>query len=197
MAHSSSGLGRRPLKAEITGSNPVCATKFVSEKPPEPAGIVLRGLINWGHFGAIFPGTRRYETGSVVPVNRCYRYETVSCGQRRDALAPPSVSYQGGDHRHLSRATRVGTAGATNKRPSAFQVDQHQSHLGRNESRSKSNPLPDEADGRFQQEPERVLLHSEANRQKLTALSMVRSALRPLSAASYVRSLIVLKTARG
>ena len=26
MAHSSRGLGRRPLKAEITGSNPVCAT---------------------------------------------------------------------------------------------------------------------------------------------------------------------------
>ncbi len=26
VAHSSSGLGRRPLKAEITGSNPVCAT---------------------------------------------------------------------------------------------------------------------------------------------------------------------------
>ena len=26
-AHSSSGLGRRPLKAEVTGSNPVCATK--------------------------------------------------------------------------------------------------------------------------------------------------------------------------
>src|SRR6266852_4591660 len=25
-AHSSSGLGHRPLKAEITGSNPVCAT---------------------------------------------------------------------------------------------------------------------------------------------------------------------------
>ena|GEM_PF-6029444 len=25
-AHSSSGLGRRPLTAEITGSNPVCAT---------------------------------------------------------------------------------------------------------------------------------------------------------------------------
>ncbi len=24
-AHSSSGLGHRPLKAEITGSNPVCA----------------------------------------------------------------------------------------------------------------------------------------------------------------------------
>ena len=27
VAHSSSGLGHRPLKAEITGSNPVCATK--------------------------------------------------------------------------------------------------------------------------------------------------------------------------
>lgn len=28
MARSSSGLGRRPLKAEITGSNPVRATHF-------------------------------------------------------------------------------------------------------------------------------------------------------------------------
>lgn len=27
MAHSSSGLGHLPLKEEITGSNPVCATK--------------------------------------------------------------------------------------------------------------------------------------------------------------------------
>ena len=26
VAHSSSGRGHRPLKAEITGSNPVCAT---------------------------------------------------------------------------------------------------------------------------------------------------------------------------
>jgi hypothetical protein len=31
-AHSSSGLGHRPLKAKITGSNPVCAT---SAAPPE------------------------------------------------------------------------------------------------------------------------------------------------------------------
>ena len=28
-AHSSSGQGHRPLKAEITGSNPVCATKVI------------------------------------------------------------------------------------------------------------------------------------------------------------------------
>ena len=31
VAHSSSGLGHRPLKAEITGSNPVCATKKIVE----------------------------------------------------------------------------------------------------------------------------------------------------------------------
>ena len=29
VAHSSSGLGHRPLRAEITGSNPVCATKKI------------------------------------------------------------------------------------------------------------------------------------------------------------------------
>ena len=29
VAHSSSGLGHRPLKAEIRGSNPLCATKFI------------------------------------------------------------------------------------------------------------------------------------------------------------------------
>ena len=28
VAHSSSGLGHRPLKAKITGSNPVCATIY-------------------------------------------------------------------------------------------------------------------------------------------------------------------------
>ena len=32
MAHSSRGLGRRPLKAEITGSNPVCATNSNQQK---------------------------------------------------------------------------------------------------------------------------------------------------------------------
>ena len=30
MAHSSRGLGHLPLKEEITGSNPVCATKVVT-----------------------------------------------------------------------------------------------------------------------------------------------------------------------
>jgi hypothetical protein len=29
VAHSSSGLGHLPLKEEITGSNPVCATRFI------------------------------------------------------------------------------------------------------------------------------------------------------------------------
>ena len=32
VAHSSSGLGHRPLKAEITGSNPVCATTLKLEE---------------------------------------------------------------------------------------------------------------------------------------------------------------------
>ncbi len=31
VAHSSSGQGHRPLKAEITGSNPVCATRVIRE----------------------------------------------------------------------------------------------------------------------------------------------------------------------
>ena len=34
VAHSSSGPGRRPLKAEITGSNPVCATTHSEEIQP-------------------------------------------------------------------------------------------------------------------------------------------------------------------
>ena len=33
MAHSSSGLGHRPLKAEITGSNPVCAIPIICSHP--------------------------------------------------------------------------------------------------------------------------------------------------------------------
>ena len=33
VAHSSSGLGHRPLKAEITGSNPVCATNHFLSRP--------------------------------------------------------------------------------------------------------------------------------------------------------------------
>ena len=32
LAHSSSGLGHRPLKAETTGSNPVCATTLKLEE---------------------------------------------------------------------------------------------------------------------------------------------------------------------
>ena len=34
-AHSSSGPGHRPLKAEIRGSNPLCATKTVIETTPD------------------------------------------------------------------------------------------------------------------------------------------------------------------
>ena len=41
MAHSSSGLGRCPLKAEITGSNPVCATNLYSMKNRGYPGFFL------------------------------------------------------------------------------------------------------------------------------------------------------------
>jgi hypothetical protein len=37
LAHSSSGQGHRPLKAEITGSNPVCATSFPNTSRSEDA----------------------------------------------------------------------------------------------------------------------------------------------------------------
>jgi hypothetical protein len=40
-AHSSRGLGRGPLKAEIRGSNPLCATMH-NEAPPNPGGAFSR-----------------------------------------------------------------------------------------------------------------------------------------------------------
>ena len=39
MARSSSGLGRRPLKAEITGSNPVRATKNLAGRRDNLGGL--------------------------------------------------------------------------------------------------------------------------------------------------------------
>jgi hypothetical protein len=47
-AHSSSGLGHRPLKAEIRGSNPLCATNssaslFEFGTPPNCAGFSVFG----------------------------------------------------------------------------------------------------------------------------------------------------------
>src|SRR6187551_1074894 len=58
--HSSRGLGHRPLKAEITGSNPVCGTKFVIFGPiharigPLVALILGRGTL----IGTLMPGPR-------------------------------------------------------------------------------------------------------------------------------------------
>jgi len=40
-AHSSSGLGHRPLKAEIRGSNPLCAT-ILKNVPPLPGNRPVR-----------------------------------------------------------------------------------------------------------------------------------------------------------
>ena len=63
MPHSSRGLGHRPLKAEITGSNPVCGTKFA-------------------HFGPIHHhddariGAFSLATESVVPLSVPYPKDT-------------------------------------------------------------------------------------------------------------------------
>ncbi len=51
MARSSSGLGRRPLKAEITGSNPVRATIDCSGLLWEP--FLCRGFFDAWRFGQI------------------------------------------------------------------------------------------------------------------------------------------------
>ena len=74
MARSSSGLGRRPLKAEITGSNPVRATK------PSQA---LRGLFSYTYdLATSFPELLcRAPTWVRAPthfVSRCMRYRIPS-----------------------------------------------------------------------------------------------------------------------
>jgi hypothetical protein len=45
VAHSSSGLGHLPLKEEITGSNPVCATKK-SEEVAIPLAFVSHSILS-------------------------------------------------------------------------------------------------------------------------------------------------------
>src|SRR6187401_1294701 len=76
--HSSRGLGHRPLKAEITGSNPVCGTKFVIFGPiharigPLVALILGRGTL----IGTLMPGPRSIWGGAglvVEPQVRCRR----------------------------------------------------------------------------------------------------------------------------
>ena len=49
-AHSSSGLGHRPLKAEITGSNPVCATNvsFQFQFWRTYSMVAWRSGVDWG-----------------------------------------------------------------------------------------------------------------------------------------------------
>ena len=43
LAHSSSGPGHRPLKAEIAGSNPACATTMLQARAPRPGFAVPFG----------------------------------------------------------------------------------------------------------------------------------------------------------
>ena len=66
LAHSSSGLGRRPLKAEITGSNPVCATilsnTFVSVRLRSGSGR----FAFWGNLST-FPRRVILSSGEPLP----------------------------------------------------------------------------------------------------------------------------------
>ena len=49
VAHSSSGLGHHPLKVEITGSNPVCATIKGVEAQNRVHGNVAHSSSGLGH----------------------------------------------------------------------------------------------------------------------------------------------------
>ena len=47
MAHSSRGLGHLPLKEEITGSNPVCATNGIQMTQLQPVFFGKRLVWEW------------------------------------------------------------------------------------------------------------------------------------------------------
>src|SRR6266852_6781130 len=57
-AHSSSGLGHRPLKAEITGSNPVCATSPIFKDVSSQMRKGLRRFHCWAKWSNYSNPTR-------------------------------------------------------------------------------------------------------------------------------------------
>ena len=61
MARSSSGSGRRPLKAEITGSNPVRATIDCLRLLREP--FSCRGFFDAGHIDRILSRRKKFKLG--------------------------------------------------------------------------------------------------------------------------------------
>ena len=68
-AHSSSGPGHRPLKAEIRGSNPLCATKTVIETTPDHCPglfLVTNGSIS------------RLESQKYTSIDRADLYSGIS-----------------------------------------------------------------------------------------------------------------------
>ena len=67
-AHSSSGLGHRPLKAEITGSNPVCATRTLSACTVLIILRVYKGDLSGGKPG--FGGCLGWHGSHVERVSR-------------------------------------------------------------------------------------------------------------------------------
>ena len=65
-AHSSSGPGRRPLKAEITGSNPVCATYTAWLSSQAVFHAVLLGIRGWVHAVVCQPICQTQAQGSMA-----------------------------------------------------------------------------------------------------------------------------------
>ena len=71
--HSSRGPGHRPLKAEITGSNPVCGTNVASPAPgPRPGGFFMPAT----------PG--RPDRGDTAPMEPVFRSASIVRRRFRD-----------------------------------------------------------------------------------------------------------------
>ena len=69
VAHSSSGLGRRPLKAEIRGSNPLCATTD-GGRAADPRGVYGRAVA----WTVAMPLRQQPDPGQHPPLTRDARF---------------------------------------------------------------------------------------------------------------------------
>src|SRR5215211_3425457 len=73
MAHSSSGLGHRPLKAEIRGSNPLCATSINDPDHIGPGRLVLSSRTAFaqaGNYGEVICAGREVRESEELSWRR-------------------------------------------------------------------------------------------------------------------------------
>src|SRR5215213_1548170 len=103
-AHSSSGLGHRPLKAEIRGSNPLCATTRPTSLPECRSGA--NAYVSWSScpaspadLGSLvtscdhFVTTRQPDLAAaeVDSVSRAMRDERIEFEEQRRRRCQPSL----------------------------------------------------------------------------------------------------------